>query len=117
LGKGNKEIAWDLKLSTGTIKQYLYRICVKLDCHNRTAVAIRTAISFGPFRQDLLRRDGGARGPALVAIITPILPAVRLDDAASGSGGLASAIERLPRRPVTPELCTQPVIRPHLMRF
>jgi DNA-binding CsgD family transcriptional regulator len=80
LGKGNKEIAWDLKLSPGTIKQYL-SIFVKLDCHNRTEVALRTIqdrVSFGPFRQGLFRRDGGARNPASLAIITPLPDALRL---------------------------------------
>jgi hypothetical protein len=78
LGKGNKEIAWDLKLSPGTIRQYLYSIFVKLDCHNRTEVALRTI-------QD--RVSFGACNPASLAIITHLPDALRLDDAAPGSGG------------------------------
>jgi DNA-binding NarL/FixJ family response regulator len=39
-GKANKEIAYQLLLSEGTIKEYLNRIFRKLEVPNRTALAI-----------------------------------------------------------------------------
>lgn len=39
-GKQNKEIAYDLHLSEGTIKVYLNRIFSKLRVHNRTELAV-----------------------------------------------------------------------------
>lgn len=39
-GKLNKDIAYDLHLAEGTIKEYLNRIFRKLGAHNRTEVAI-----------------------------------------------------------------------------
>jgi DNA-binding NarL/FixJ family response regulator len=38
--KLNKEIAWDLHLTEGTVKEYLNRIFRKLDVKNRTQLAI-----------------------------------------------------------------------------
>jgi len=38
--KLNKEIAWELKLTEGTIKEYLNRIFRKVGCSNRTELAI-----------------------------------------------------------------------------
>jgi DNA-binding NarL/FixJ family response regulator len=37
----NKEIAWRLKLTTGTIKEYVYRAFIKLGASNRTDAALR----------------------------------------------------------------------------
>jgi DNA-binding NarL/FixJ family response regulator len=39
--KQNKEIAYELHLSEGTIKEYLNRIFRKLDVKSRTELAIR----------------------------------------------------------------------------
>lgn len=38
--KLNKEIAFELRLSEGTIKEYMNRIFRKLDVHNRTELAM-----------------------------------------------------------------------------
>ena len=38
--KANKEIAWDLRLTEGTIKQYLDTIYRKTGVHKRTALAL-----------------------------------------------------------------------------
>lgn len=40
--KSNKEIAYDLCLTTGTVKEYLYHIFRKLGVSNRTALALWT---------------------------------------------------------------------------
>jgi DNA-binding NarL/FixJ family response regulator len=40
--KANKEIAWELHLTEGTIKEYLNRIYRKLELKNRTDLAIWT---------------------------------------------------------------------------
>lgn len=40
-GKPNKEIAWQLHLAEGTIKEYVYRIFQKLGVSNRTELAVR----------------------------------------------------------------------------
>jgi DNA-binding NarL/FixJ family response regulator len=53
-GKANKEIAFQLLLSEGTIKEYLNRIFRKLEVPNRTALAIweftrRAATASSPF--------------------------------------------------------------------
>ena len=39
-GKLNKEIAHELSLSEGTVKEYLHRIFRKVDVKNRTELAI-----------------------------------------------------------------------------
>lgn len=39
-GKANKEIAYELHLSEGTVKEYLNRIFRKLQVTNRTALAV-----------------------------------------------------------------------------
>jgi DNA-binding NarL/FixJ family response regulator len=39
-GKLNKEIAFQLCLTEGTIKEYLHRIFVKVDVSNRTELAV-----------------------------------------------------------------------------
>jgi DNA-binding NarL/FixJ family response regulator len=39
--KSNKQIAWDLHLAEGTVKEYLYRIFRKLNVSNRTELALR----------------------------------------------------------------------------
>lgn len=39
-GKQNKEIAFDLRLTEGTVKEYLHRIFRKVDVKNRTELAI-----------------------------------------------------------------------------
>ena len=39
-GRLNKEIAYQLELSEGTIKEYLYRLYRKLDVRNRTELVI-----------------------------------------------------------------------------
>jgi DNA-binding NarL/FixJ family response regulator len=39
--KSNKQIAYELYLSEGTVKEYLYRIFRKLHVSNRTELAIR----------------------------------------------------------------------------
>ncbi len=41
VGKSNKEIAADLSISEGTVKNHLYRAMRKLDVGNRTEIAIR----------------------------------------------------------------------------
>ena len=41
VGKSNKEIASDLSISEGTVKNHLYRAMRKLDVGNRTEIAIR----------------------------------------------------------------------------
>jgi DNA-binding NarL/FixJ family response regulator len=38
--KLNKEIAWELHLTEGTVKEYLNRIFRKVGCHNRTELAV-----------------------------------------------------------------------------
>jgi DNA-binding NarL/FixJ family response regulator len=38
--KANKEIAWELRLTEGTIKEYVNRIFHKTGCGNRTALAM-----------------------------------------------------------------------------
>src|ERR1700735_1963107 len=40
--KTNKEIAYELCLAEGTVKEYLYRIFRKLDVNNRTELALRS---------------------------------------------------------------------------
>lgn len=40
LGKLNKEIAHDLRLTEGTVKEYLNRIFRKVDVKNRTELAV-----------------------------------------------------------------------------
>jgi DNA-binding NarL/FixJ family response regulator len=40
--KTNKEIAYELCLAEGTVKEYLYRIFRKLDVTNRTELALRS---------------------------------------------------------------------------
>jgi DNA-binding NarL/FixJ family response regulator len=40
LGKANKEIAHELHLTEGTVKEYLSRIFRKLEVHNRTELAV-----------------------------------------------------------------------------
>lgn len=39
--KSNKEIAFELCLTVGTVKEYLYRIFRKLQVANRTELALR----------------------------------------------------------------------------
>lgn len=39
-GKSNSEIAREMEISEGTVKEHVQRIFAKLDLHNRTAVAI-----------------------------------------------------------------------------
>ena len=39
-GKPNKEIAYELHLTEGTVKEYLNRIFRKLEVHNRTELAV-----------------------------------------------------------------------------
>jgi DNA-binding NarL/FixJ family response regulator len=39
--KSNKEIAYELCLTVGTVKEYLYRIFRKLQVANRTELALR----------------------------------------------------------------------------
>jgi DNA-binding NarL/FixJ family response regulator len=39
-GKANKIIAFELGLTTGTVKEYLFHIFKKLGVHNRTELAI-----------------------------------------------------------------------------
>ncbi len=39
-GKANKQIAWELGLTVGTIKRYVWRICHKLPVPNRAAAAV-----------------------------------------------------------------------------
>jgi DNA-binding NarL/FixJ family response regulator len=39
--KANKEIAWELKLTEGTVNEYLNRIFKKLQVRNRTELAMR----------------------------------------------------------------------------
>jgi DNA-binding NarL/FixJ family response regulator len=41
--KSNKVIAYEMKLSIGTVKEYLHRIFVKLHFTNRTEVALWAA--------------------------------------------------------------------------
>ncbi len=41
MGKSNKEIAGELYISEGTVKNHLYRIMRKLDVGNRTEIAVR----------------------------------------------------------------------------
>lgn len=43
-GALNKQIAWNLSLSEGTVKQYIFRICAKLGMTNRTQVAVWAAL-------------------------------------------------------------------------
>ena len=38
--KSNKQIAWELKLTEGTVKEYLYHIFKKLNVSNRTELAL-----------------------------------------------------------------------------
>ncbi len=40
LGKLNKEIAYELGLTEGTVKEYLHRIFRKIGVNNRTELAI-----------------------------------------------------------------------------
>ena len=40
LGKANKAIAYELCLTEGTVKEYLFRIFKKLNVGNRTELAI-----------------------------------------------------------------------------
>jgi DNA-binding NarL/FixJ family response regulator len=40
--KANKEIAYDLRLSEGTVKEYLYHIFRKLNVTSRTELALRS---------------------------------------------------------------------------
>jgi len=40
LAKSNKEIAYDLDITTGTVKEYLNRIFTKLGLYNRTRGAL-----------------------------------------------------------------------------
>ena len=40
LGKMNKEIAWDLHLAEGTVKEYLNRLFRKIGVSNRTELAV-----------------------------------------------------------------------------
>jgi DNA-binding NarL/FixJ family response regulator len=49
-GKINKEIAWELKLTEGTVKEYLNRIFKKVGCTNRTELAMWAV---GPVRVPL----------------------------------------------------------------
>lgn len=42
LAKGNKEIAAELYLTEGTVKEYLHRIFRKLGVRNRTELALRS---------------------------------------------------------------------------
>jgi len=42
--KLNKEIAWELHLTEGTVKEYLNRIFKKLGVKNRTELAVRTML-------------------------------------------------------------------------
>ncbi len=39
-GKLNKEIAYELRLTEGTVKEYLHRIFRKVDVKNRTELAV-----------------------------------------------------------------------------
>jgi two-component system nitrate/nitrite response regulator NarL len=65
--KLNKEIAYDLHLSEGTVKEYLNRIFRKLSVGNRTALAVWA-----------LTRGAGAAWPAAeTADRDPVLPSLR----------------------------------------
>jgi len=46
--KSNKQIAFELCLAEGTVKEYLYRIFRKLEVTNRTELALRSAGEFLP---------------------------------------------------------------------
>ena len=43
-GMANKEIAWELQLTEGTVKEYLFRLFRKVKCRNRTELALRPDI-------------------------------------------------------------------------
>jgi DNA-binding NarL/FixJ family response regulator len=51
----NKEIAWKLHLTEGTVKEYLFRIFHKLKVPNRTALAI-WAVSNGLKEEAIIKR-------------------------------------------------------------
>lgn len=59
-GRGNKEIAWDLKLTIGTVKEYIYHIFHKLDLANRTELALWAKCRFRcPNAQKLIEIEIG----------------------------------------------------------
>jgi DNA-binding CsgD family transcriptional regulator len=59
--KTNKEIAYDLCLTEGTVKEYLHRIFRKLAVTNRTELALRS-----PYHEDLASNSHPGREAAAV---------------------------------------------------